>query len=132
MKTTEKISFAIYESIEKTREDFKKRTVKIAEDIQNELMLNIDCYLAENIQYLYEQNVKNEVRKVVTALLLGNDETIKKFNLDSKYTFDRLHEIRMKIWETCSTSIEGSIIEEQQNTIHLLRKKIKILNEYRY
>jgi hypothetical protein len=84
-----------------------------------------------NNKYNYLLSIADEVRKIMTNLLAGDIDQIKELNIIDEYTFDRLHEIRLKIWETCGNQIENSIIFEQKKQIESLRKEIKFCrNDY--
>lgn len=129
---TQKISNIIKNVIENSKENYKEQIKSFSDDIYANLMESIDSWFSYNCFDTYRENVAYEVRKIITALLAGEQETIKQLDIVSEYTFDKLHEIRMKIWKTCSFGIEESIIKQYQEKIDYLEKEVKFYRQRDY
>ena len=114
--------------IERAADDAKKSLKKKLEDtvidIYDELARRVDDNFSYDTCSWFKYSVAHEVKQIITGLLIGDMKTIKNLDIVSEYTFDRLHEVRMKIWETCSEGIEQSIIKEQKEQIEDLSKQV--------
>lgn len=127
---TQAIADTIEKVIEDTKESMKPKLKKFSDEIFDALVNNYDCFFSMNNKDNYLLSISHEVRKIMTNLLAGDIDQIKQLNIIDEYTFDRLHEIRLKIWETCSKEIENSIIHEQKKQIESLRQEVKYARNY--
>ncbi len=126
---TKNIAETIEKSIDSVKGDMSKKLKSITDDIYEDLRSKFDEYFSYDNSQNYLESISYEVRNIMRDLLAGDIEQIKNLNIVSEYTFDKLHFIRLKIWETCSKDIENCIITEQNKKIEELRKEIKYLKQ---
>lgn len=125
---TKAIAETIENSIEDTKTEMAKSLKKITDDIYDGLVEKFQEHFSYDNEHNYLESIAHEVRQIMRDLLSGDLNQIKQLNIISEYTFDKLHLIRLKIWETCSKEIEDCIISEQKKKIEELRKEIKFHN----
>jgi hypothetical protein len=123
---TKFIAEKISDAIESTKTEMSKELRKITDHIYDGLVEKFSDHFAYDNENNYLETIAYEVRQIMRNLLVGDINQIKQLNIISEYTFDRLHEIRLKIWETCSKEIESCIISEQNKKIEELRKQIQM------
>jgi hypothetical protein len=103
----------------------KKFIDKFIDDLKENFQDYVDSYLKYDSLENYKHRLAYEVHQVMTKLLLGDIEILEALRIPTEFTFDSLHEIRLKIWEICATDIENSIINAQLKEIEQLEKDIK-------
>ena len=123
---TKNIAETIANSIEDTKTEMAKSLKKITDDIYEGLVEKFQEHFAYDNEHNYLESIAYEVRQIIRDLLVGDLNQIKQLNIISEYTFDKLHLIRLKIWETCSKDIENCIISEQKKKIEELRHQVKM------
>lgn len=126
---TKNIADTIERAIYSVKEDMAKKLKGITDDIYEDLRAKFDEYFSYDNSQNYLESISHEVRNIMRDLLAGDIDQIKQLNIVSEYTFDKLHFIRLKIWETCSKDIENCIIKEQNKKIEEMRKEIKYLRQ---
>jgi len=123
---TKAIAETISNSIEDIKIEMSKHLEKITDDVYEGLVQKFQDNFAYDNEHNYLESIAYEVRQIMRDLLSGDLNQIKQLNIISEYTFDKLHLIRLKIWETCAKDIENCIISEQKKQIEELRNKVKM------
>lgn len=127
---TVNLSNKIAEFLSTTLKD-SKIVKKFFDDLYCEFQSTLDNYIEGDQSCNYRIRVSQEITRVINGILSGNECIIKSLELDTEYTFDDLHNVRLKIWETCSNDIQNSIINAQNSEIKYLRDRIESLEKYR-
>jgi len=124
---TKNIALKIGEAIESVKTEMEKDLKSITDDIYGNLVEKFNDHFSYDNENNYLESIAYEVRNIMRDLLAGDIDQIKNLDIVSEYTFDKLHCIRLKIWETCGKDIENCIISEHNKKIEELRKEIKYL-----
>jgi len=123
---TKAIAETIANAIERTKTEMSKELKKITDHIYEELVEKFNENFAYDNEHNYLESIAYEVRQIMRDLLVGDLNQIKQLNIISEYNFDKLHLIRLKIWETCSKDIENCIISEQKKNIEELKNQVQM------
>jgi hypothetical protein len=129
---TQQIAETIERAIEDTKTQMAPELKRITENIYQGLVESFNDYFSQDNSQNYLESIAHEVRNIMKNLLAGDLNEIKDLDILSEYTFDKLHEIRLKIWETCGNELEKCIISNQKKQIEQLTKENEYLNNRSY
>lgn len=122
---TKAIADLIENSIIESKNELAKHMEKFCNEVYDTLHNKIESHLAYDNAENFKLTIAYEVRNIMKNLLVGDLSQIKDLSILSEYTFDRLHEIRIKMWETCGEEIEKSIITEMHKQIIELKRQVE-------
>jgi len=127
--TTKELTNSIGFFIEKTINE-SKVTKNIFDSLHDSFQNSINDWVKLNTEDTINYHICYEVEKIIRELLLGNLDTINKLRINTEYTFNDLHKIRLKIAEVCGDDLKNILIKTQEKEIKELKEEINHLRKY--
>ncbi len=126
-KAVKIISDALDAAVDLNREKIKSLVDGYADDFYQAVVESIYCDASFGI----EQHIRREVKNRITKIIKGDLDAIKDADILSEYSYGDIHAMRMKIWETCSESIEKHLITSLQEDNKRYKEWLEIERRYR-